>query len=59
MKSFLLGPGVKNLPAYARDMGSIPGGPGRFHLPSWGNKARGATTTQPGGSSTREAKCHT
>ena len=31
-------PVVKNLPANAGDMGSIPG-PERFHMP-WGNKAR-------------------
>ena len=34
--SFLLGPGVKNLPTYVRDTGLIPGGLGRFHLPSRG-----------------------
>ena len=32
------GPVVKNPPANAGDMGSIPG-PGRFHMP-WGSKAR-------------------
>ena len=32
---FLGGPVVKNLPANAGDMGSIPG-PGRSHMP-WGN----------------------
>ena len=37
------GPVVKNPPANAGDMGSIPG-PGRFHMP-WGSKAR--TVTEP------------
>ena len=32
---FLGGPAVKNPPANAGDMGSIPG-PGRFHVP-WSN----------------------
>ena len=31
------GPGIKNPPANARDMGSIPG-PGRFHIP-WSNSS--------------------
>ena len=34
-QDFLSGSVVKNLPASAGDMGSIPG-PGRFHMP-WGN----------------------
>jgi len=32
IKDFPHGPMVKNLPAKARGMGSIPG-PGRFHMP--------------------------
>ena len=38
IRDFPDGPGVKNLPAHAGDVGSIPG-PGRPHMPQ-GNKAR-------------------
>ena len=34
-QDFPVGPVVKNLPANAEDIGSIPG-PGRFHMPQSG-----------------------
>ena len=44
-KDFSGGPGVKNLPANARDMGSIAA-LGRFHMP-WGNKAHALQLLSP------------
>ena len=46
MRDFSGGPVVKNLPAKARDMGSIPG-PGRFHMPIEEQLSPRATTTEP------------
>ena len=46
MRDFSGGPVVKNLPAKARDMGSIPG-PGRFYMPIEEQLSPCATTTEP------------